>query len=95
MGFVSGFSKTILRNAKKDIQYLRGEGAIAKAEKMYRKIKCGAIHLWNKIIDKMINIVIKLTMDDVASLVKLCEEHGQDPFDYFPDNLLVRLKKRG
>lgn len=94
MGFFKGFSKTIIKNAKRDIDYLRGEGAIAKAEKAYRKMKCGVIHLWNKIIDKAVDIVIKLTMDDVTKLVKLCNEYGQDPFDYFPESLLVKLKRK-
>lgn len=93
MGFFSNFGGTIKKNAKRDINHLRGDGAVEKADIIYERIKSAFTGTWNIVIDKVIDLILKSMGKDIQVIVKECKSAGKNPVDYFPDNLKMRLRK--
>jgi len=93
MGFLKKIGKRITGNVKKDIDYLRGEGADEKADLVYDRIKSFLSGGWNIMIDKIVNLLLKSAEKDVRIIISECKAHGVDPYERFPANLRDKLKK--
>lgn len=87
VGIAKTLTKTIIRNFKNDINYAKGEGAEKRANRIYLKIKMFAYRTWNKFIDKIIDKLLDSMEKDIREIFEYCKRTGENPYDYFPDEL--------
>lgn len=93
MGFFRNFGGKFKKNVMDDVEHLKGEGAIDKADMAYERIKAVFSGTWNLVIDKIIALLLKSAGKDLRILVREAKAAGKDPFTYFPDNVRDKLKK--
>lgn len=93
MGLIKNFTGTFKNNVKNDVEYLRGQGAVEKADLIYNRIKALFSGVWNLVIDKATAILLKSARRDLRIIVRESKAAGIDPFTYFPDNVKDKLKK--
>lgn len=93
MGFFKNFTGAMKENVTSDVRHLQGQGAVDKADLIYRRIKALFSGSWNLVIDKAVNLLLKSASKDLAMIVKECKAAGVDPFTYFPDNVKSKLRK--
>ena len=93
MNFFKSVGRRIAGNIKKDIDYMKGDGANEKADLVYDKIKTFFSGGWNILIDKVVNLLLKSAEKDIKAIVAQCKSHGLDPYDHFPASLKDKLRK--
>lgn len=87
------FGEAFKGNITRDVEYAKTEGAANKADLLYKVIKSVIKSSWNSMVDKVINLLLRSAMKDLRAMVKECREHGIDPRDYLPENVVDRMPK--
>ena len=93
-GVINNFINVFKKNITRDVEYIRGEGSIRKAEDVYISL----IHLgmkgWNAFITAIQNLLIKMSTDSIMNAVQMSKGTHRELCEIFDEKLLRRLDER-
>lgn len=90
-GFFKNFTGAFKANARREYDHFNGQGAIDKANMFYRVLRTFLVERWNDLINKLIELKLKSVESDLIYIFEECKRYGMNPYDFIPDNIMMRV----